>query len=223
MPTQPTLSKLQKDKKREYRIKHRDKILAKQREWYAANKEEQRKKHKEWYEKNRDKVCEKQKEDRLKNPEKYKERSKKLYRKHREKRLEYHKKYNAKNKDKIAKRRKEYYYKNKSKYNERSSTYRKNNPDKVWKTYLQWTYNMTTKDYKILILSQRSKCVCGQSFTELPRKKIHIDHDHATGKVRGILCDSCNHTIGMAKENPKRLRRLADYLEGCLPPDGWRG
>lgn len=40
----------------------------------------------------------------------------------------------------------------------------------------------------------------------------HIDHCHTTGKVRGILCSGCNLAIGHAKDNPDRLRKLAEYL-----------
>lgn len=50
--------------------------------------------------------------------------------------------------------------------------------------------------------------VCGD-----PHKKIVLDHCHDSGKFRAWLCDPCNVTIGAMKENPDRLRKLADYLE----------
>lgn len=40
-----------------------------------------------------------------------------------------------------------------------------------------------------------------------------VDHDHKTGKVRGILCHPCNTALGMAQDSPHILRRMADYLE----------
>jgi hypothetical protein len=44
-------------------------------------------------------------------------------------------------------------------------------------------------------------------------KKICVDHDHETGRVRGFICDSCNVAIGKAQDDPNLLRALADYLE----------
>lgn len=42
---------------------------------------------------------------------------------------------------------------------------------------------------------------------------LHIDHDHNTGAIRGILCSGCNVSLGHAKENPETLRKLALYIE----------
>ena len=57
--------------------------------------------------------------------------------------------------------------------------------------------------------------VCG----EPSNKTLHIDHDHATGAVRGVLCEGCNHALGNAKDNPALLRSLADYLEARATVD----
>jgi len=50
--------------------------------------------------------------------------------------------------------------------------------------------------------------VCG-----LPSKRICFDHCHKTGRFRGWLCTGCNTALGMAKDNPETLRKLANYLE----------
>lgn len=56
---------------------------------------------------------------------------------------------------------------------------------------------------------QDNKCAICQGFM----KTINIDHDHATGKVRGLLCTSCNTSLGKFKDNPAILRVAADYIE----------
>jgi hypothetical protein len=52
--------------------------------------------------------------------------------------------------------------------------------------------------------------ICGR----LPRSDIalHVDHDHATGRIRGILCWPCNNLLGDVQDDPKRLYAAADYL-----------
>ena len=47
-------------------------------------------------------------------------------------------------------------------------------------------------------------------------RDLHIDHNHKTGEVRGILCATCNRALGYVYDSPERLRALADYLEN--PP-----
>lgn len=42
----------------------------------------------------------------------------------------------------------------------------------------------------------------------------HVDHDHTTGEVRGLLCSRCNTSIGKFNDDPALLRRAADYIEG---------
>jgi hypothetical protein len=43
--------------------------------------------------------------------------------------------------------------------------------------------------------------------------RLHLDHDHATGEHRSMLCVGCNTALGLMKDNPETLRAAADYLE----------
>lgn len=49
--------------------------------------------------------------------------------------------------------------------------------------------------------------VCGSD------DSMSIDHDHVSGKIRGVLCARCNHALGHGRDNPQILRALANYLE----------
>jgi len=53
---------------------------------------------------------------------------------------------------------------------------------------------------------------CGASVSR-QGKRLTVDHDHKTGKMRGLLCHDCNRTIATAQDNPNILRQLAKYLE----------
>ena len=48
------------------------------------------------------------------------------------------------------------------------------------------------------------------------KRAEHVDHDHETGRVRGILCFACNAALGQMRDRPDALRRAADYLEGIV-------
>jgi hypothetical protein len=70
-------------------------------------------------------------------------------------------------------------------------------------------YGIDTKTFQKMIKNQDGKCsVC------LLKPAKHLDHDHMTGKVRGVLCFSCNRELGKFLDNPLLLRRAADYVSG---------
>jgi len=72
-------------------------------------------------------------------------------------------------------------------------------------------YGITKEDFKKLYEQQEGACaVCGK-FLEYNGLDTHIDHDHDTGKVRGILCSNCNTALGLLKENVEIILALAMY------------
>ena len=70
-------------------------------------------------------------------------------------------------------------------------------------------YGITVDDYDRLLGEQGGKCaVCGDT----PEHRLHVDHDHDTGRVRGLLCTWCNKGLGAFRDNPDKLLGAAAYL-----------
>lgn len=65
---------------------------------------------------------------------------------------------------------------------------------------------------ELLYEQQDGRCE-GCSDPLLPGPQTHVDHDHTTGQVRGLLCKQCNMGLGLLKDSPTVLRQLAAYLE----------
>lgn len=106
-----------------------------------------------------------------------------------------------KNKDKKLEYRKKYYSTFRGKVSSRLHTIRRNA-----KTRGHTPCEATIDE---VIEAYAGACeVCGREDLTLC-----IDHDHETGKFRGWLCELCNKALGSAKDSPKILRKLADYLE----------
>ena len=73
-------------------------------------------------------------------------------------------------------------------------------------------YGMTSADVASMSATQGGVCAsCGGPPDD--QRPLMVDHDHATGAVRGLLCNSCNLTLGRSKESLHRLRSLILYLE----------
>jgi len=83
-------------------------------------------------------------------------------------------------------------------------------------------YGITLDQYNALFLKQNGLCaICHRPETETDSrtgriKSLHVDHNHETTEIRGLLCLSCNGAIGLMKDNPAILRSGAEYLEN--PP-----
>ena len=81
-------------------------------------------------------------------------------------------------------------------------------PQRVRRLDLKAKYNLTLRDFDTMLAAQQSKCaICGAS-----DRRLVVDHHHATGRVRRLLCDLCNTMIGYAREDPAILLAGAAYL-----------
>ena len=99
--------------------------------------------------------------------------------------------------------------------NKISSKYKKTKKGKFakWKYDLKRYYGLSVEEYNKILESQNSSCmICGGSGV----RRMAVDHNHKTGKIRGLLCNKCNLLIGYAKDNPLILVKTIKYLEGRL-------
>ena len=78
-------------------------------------------------------------------------------------------------------------------------------------------YAITEAEYDAMLAAQNYVCaICGRPERSVFRgatKRLAVDHCHATGKVRGLLCAHCNQAIGRLDDNPELIRKAADYVE----------
>ncbi len=92
-----------------------------------------------------------------------------------------------------------------------------------WKYELKRLYKMTPEQYLSMLESQGNVCaICKEEGnltvdgSELIKNgkptKFHVDHDHVTGVVRGILCNSCNRGLGAFRDNVQYLQDAVKYL-----------
>lgn len=107
----------------------------------------------------------------------------------------------------------DYYAKNREGRIEASRRYRAERPG-VWReSHRKRLYGITSADFDALILKQNNQCaICGITFDDSTKKLTpHIDHDHKTGRVRGVLCSSCNASLGHV-EKEGFLAKAIEYL-----------
>lgn len=72
-------------------------------------------------------------------------------------------------------------------------------------------YGLRLGEYAALYAAQGGKCALCLRATGA-RKRLAVDHDHATGEVRGLLCGVCNRTLGHFRDDPQAFLRCAAYL-----------
>jgi hypothetical protein len=71
-------------------------------------------------------------------------------------------------------------------------------------------YGLTREAFLALVADQQGLCLICRGFYGL---KLHVDHDHATGNVRGLLCGNCNTALGLLGEAPDRFAAAVAYLK----------
>ena len=74
-------------------------------------------------------------------------------------------------------------------------------------------YGMSEMDYQRLLKIQNFECAICKSITPgQNRDHFCVDHDHKTGRVRGLLCDTCNKGLGFFKDDIELCKNSVEYL-----------
>ena len=75
-------------------------------------------------------------------------------------------------------------------------------------------YGISLKEYERLLEDQNSRCCICNTSQPGGKGTFHVDHDHATGTVRGLLCHACNLGLGLFRDDTKLLIQAVSYLQG---------
>lgn len=113
----------------------------------------------------------------------------------------------------------EYYRLHSAKFKASAARYREEKPDKLEDARLRRVYGISLEDYNWLLTVQGGVCAICRRPESVPHKKgkpkkLTVDHCHATGKVRGLLCQKCNSILGYSEDQPLVLLAAAEYLGG---------
>jgi hypothetical protein len=86
-------------------------------------------------------------------------------------------------------------------------------PEDRRRRHLRHRYGIEPEAVDALVAAQDGKCaLCERPFSTLKPKQKHVDHDHKTGAIRGVLCDRCNRGLGYLQEDTQVLAKAIVYL-----------
>lgn len=95
----------------------------------------------------------------------------------------------------------------------RSKVWYNNNKLRAKNNSLMCSYNITLDDYNKMLNEQNEKCAICEIHKDNLKKSLCVDHCHNTSKVRGLLCDKCNVTLGNIKDSIYLLEKCIKYLK----------
>lgn len=106
------------------------------------------------------------------------------------------------------------YLRKREKGNHSQKIFNKNNPEYFRYKVIKSNYGLEKDEYLALVEKQNNLCaICFQPETDKVKKFLSVDHDHTTGKVRGLLCSRCNKSIGAFEDNVVFLSNAIKYLK----------
>jgi len=115
--------------------------------------------------------------------------------------------------------RKRYLTADKAENARRSREWRAKNKDRFRDHGLKNRYGLDLGDYDRMLAEQNGRCAICRTDDTGRHFRFHVDHCHNTGYVRGLLCHSCNVSLGHFKHDPVLLLAAADYVLKKKPPE----
>lgn len=95
--------------------------------------------------------------------------------------------------------------------------YRFANRHKLKEYFHSWniknTYGLSGNDYALMLKNQNGLCAANNCEEKAHGGRLSVDHDHSTGRVRGLLCHACNMSLGRVNDSIEKLKGLIAYLE----------
>lgn len=109
----------------------------------------------------------------------------------------------------------EYQKEHKDRHNATCRKWNKTHPDYKKTHHHLRRYGITPEDYQRMFDEQDGKCaICGKTENLFgTSERLHVDHCHKSGIVRGLLCGQCNVMLGASTDDPDIMRKGAVYLE----------
>jgi Recombination endonuclease VII len=195
-------------------FKDKNKEKEYKRKFYQENKEKIKEKSRAYEFNNKDRIKKRRAQYRLKNRDKIRESVKKYRLNHKDKILKYNKKWYLENRDVVKNKSHKWYIENKDRARKNNNFWVSKNKEKnnIYKRKYQLNkkYNITLDQFNEMLFKQENKCgICGNTFLRIP----DIDHNHKTGKVRGLLCHNCNLIIGLAKDKLTTLNNAIKWIK----------
>ena len=90
---------------------------------------------------------------------------------------------------------------------------RKKNPDKRRNYELLSRHGISLDEYNKLLNTQLNKCAICRRPASMFKDSLHVDHNHKTGIIRGLICYGCNRYLGQIKDDVSILKKAISYLE----------
>lgn len=127
---------------------------------------------------------------------------------------EYRKAYYESHKEQERKQASLYYQAHKEEIALRIKSLSKENKDFFRERGLRRSHSIGVSEYNSMLFQQDGKCaICGTTDPRGRKNVFHVDHDHKSGKIRGLLCHNCNLAIGLLEDDVNRIRKAANYVE----------